>query len=76
MGHPARILASTLVLTAVATILVLVGCVPAWAEQTDSVEDRVDRAYDRSDVPGLIAVVVHDDRVVWSSGRGAATGHP
>lgn len=43
----------------------------AWADvSATSIENRVRLSFERSEVPGLVAVVVHDDRVVWSGGEG------
>lgn len=47
---------------------------PAWADASGgSIEDRVNRSWERSNVPGMVAVVVHDDRIVWSGGVGMAS---
>lgn len=47
---------------------------PAWADGSGgSIEERVNRSWERSDVPGMVAVVVHNDRIVWSGGVGVAS---
>ena len=46
----------------------------AWADGSESsIEDRVNEAWERSEMPGIVAVVVHDDQIVWSGGAGVAS---
>lgn len=37
------------------------------------IQERVGRAFERSEVPGMVAVVVHGDQVVWAGGVGTAS---
>jgi CubicO group peptidase (beta-lactamase class C family) len=61
----------------VTAFLVIGPAAGAWAASPTSsaaeVEDRVRRSFERSGVPGMVAVVVHDDDVVWSGGFGKAS---
>lgn len=62
---------------AVALVLALLFVVTprADAEVTETgVGSRVREVFGRSGVPGMVAVVVHRDRVVWAGGEGTATG--
>jgi CubicO group peptidase (beta-lactamase class C family) len=68
---PFRVLA----VAGLAATFVVGGYAPqARAEPTiQSIGDRVSRAFERSRVPGMVAVVVHHDRIVWSGGAGVAS---
>lgn len=53
------------------------GAAGATAESAPDWERRVQELFEQSEVPGMVAVVVHEDDVLWSGGRGTdSTGEP
>lgn len=42
-------------------------------ELAANIESRIRKSFEQSDVPGMVAVVVNGDRVVWSGGEGTAS---
>lgn len=73
MRSPHRLLG--LVAVAVLSVLLLGVVSPAANSEPSGagIEERVHQAFARSDVPGMVAVVVHRDRIVWSGGVGRAS---
>lgn len=55
---------------AVVTAALLLSCAPAAATPGGGWSARAEDLFERSGAPGMVAVVVHGDRIVWAAGFG------